>query len=288
MTENVLTIRSSSLTGYPDCGRRGAANMFREMIEAAGFTLRDRVNGIGAGVGTAVHAAAGLMLKHKAEQGELGSEADAVEIGIESLRTTCAEGVAFDATTTSLNGGERQVAKMAKVFRATVARNITPMLVERRLEAEVMPGLLLSGQSDLIAQEYGGLVDDLKTGVRERAHAPQLGSYSLLGRSHGYTISRASSTFLPRVGVDKPQLEPVRRFYDVAHAESAATNILRAIEADLRTFQNGDPKRHLLPGDPWSFLANPSSVLCGPKYCSAHGTDFCREHLDHNHSQETV
>jgi len=63
----------------------------------------------------------------------------------------------------------------------------------------------------------------------------------------------------------------------IAPAETAATNIIRHIEGDLRTFREGDPARRILPGDPWSFVANPASILCSPKYCPAFGTQFCRE-----------
>ena len=63
----------------------------------------------------------------------------------------------------------------------------------------------------------------------------------------------------------------------VAQAETAASNILRHIAGDLETFRNGDPVRRILPGDPWAFQANPSSILCSPKYCPAFGTTFCHE-----------
>jgi hypothetical protein len=34
-----------------------------------------------------------------------------------------------------------------------------------------------------------------------------------------------------------------------------------------------------LPGDPWAFAANPSSMLCSAKFCPAYGSDFCTEHM---------
>jgi hypothetical protein len=80
-----------------------------------------------------------------------------------------------------------------------------------------------------------------------------------------------------RVPVTKPQPDPVQFEVLIDPAETAASNILRSISRDIDTFRNGDPERRTLPGDPWAFLANPSSMLCGAKWCPAHGTGFCHE-----------
>ena len=70
--------------------------------------------------------------------------------------------------------------------------------------------------------------------------APQLGGYSLLVRSHGHKIERASIDYVKRVSPQKPQPAPVTNEAVIAHAETAASAILRQIAMDIDTFRHGD------------------------------------------------
>jgi len=278
MTAPATVIRCSALTTYPDCNRRGAARLFWREIVAAGFRLRPTPRGIGAAVGSAVHKAAEYALNEKAHSGELPPASAATDAARDTLTEELGGGeVAFDATTGSRAEALRQVISMTKAYHRVVAPKVIPIIVEERLEAEVSPGLILSGQPDVVAREPHK-VRDLKTGARAGAsHAPQIGGYSLLARTHGFDIAEAAIDFVQRVGANKPQPSPTSKAVAVTLAETAASNILRHIEGDLRTFREGDEARHILPGDPWAFQANPSSILCSPKYCPAFGTEFCRE-----------
>jgi len=279
MTEPTI-IRASALSSWPDCNRRGAARLFRHELEAAGFRLRHTARSIGALIGTAVHRAAETMLTEKAASGALPPMSVATDCAVQSLGEQMRQGeIAFDGTgpTYNRNDADHQTLGMTRIYHQIVAPQVRPLLIEQRLEAEVTPDLILSGQPDLVSLEPGA-IRDLKTGVRRSAsHAPQLGAYSLLSRSLGLDIDEASIDFIQRVRPGRPQPDPLSKSEPVAQAETAATNILRHIEADLRTFRQGDPERRLLPGDPWSFQANPASILCSAKWCPAHGTDFCRE-----------
>jgi hypothetical protein len=274
----MIVIRCSSLSLYCDCPRRTAARLFRAEIEDAGFKLRRPPRGIGALIGTAVHKAAAEMLKEKAVTGILPSANVATDVARDSLVAELADGeIAYDTTTPTRSLAVVQGAAMTRAYHRAVAPQVRPIIVEERLEAEIAPGLVLSGQPDVVAREPGA-VRDLKTGARRPVgHAPQLGGYSLLSRSHGLDIETASIDFVQRVPPSKPQPDPVSKPVAVAQAETAATNIIRHMEGDLATFRAGDPVRRILPGDPWAFQANPSSILCSPKYCSAFGTEFCRE-----------
>jgi PD-(D/E)XK nuclease superfamily len=277
--EKQVVIRCSSLSAWPDCPRRGAARLFRLEIEAAGYRLRSAPRGIGAVVGTAVHAGAQSALEEKAQTGELPPVNLALDAARDRLVEEIGRGeVAYDAATGTRADALRQVISMTRVYHRAVAPGVLPIIVEERLEAEVAPGVILSGQPDVVAREPHK-VRDLKTGARAAAgsHAPQLGGYSLLARSHGLDIVEAEIDFVQRVGAGKPQPEPTSKVVAVALAETAASNILRSIEGDLRTFRDGDAARRVLPGDPWAFQANPNSILCSAKFCPAHGTDFCRE-----------
>jgi hypothetical protein len=282
MSETELIIRASSLSGYADCPRRSAARMFRSIITAAGYDLRELPNGIGASVGSAVHAGAAISLKHKALHGDCCPEDVATDTAVEVLRETVLGGTIFDRETPILNIAEQQAVRMIRTYRSQVAREIQPMIIEERLEAEVRPGLILSGQADVIAREPGR-VRDIKTGKRLGNHIPQIGAYSLLARSAGVDIQSAGIDYVARAAMTKsrlpnPQPDAVMIKVHVANAETAATRVIDHIAADLATFTQGDDERRIQPGDPWAFIANPSSMLCGDKYCPAWGTSFCVEH----------
>lgn len=273
-------IRPSALSGYADCPRRGAATLFWREIAAAGFRLRVRTRSIAAIVGTAVHSAAAIVFTEKAKTGRTPAEHEAIDITITSLeKGIAADPVEYDGprgVTHNRDDALAQAARMTRVYCRTVVPKVNPILVEQRLEAQVSPDIVLTGQPDIVAREPNA-VRDLKTGVRLGHHAPQIGAYSLLARSHGVAIDEAAIDWLPRAAVKKPQPDPVSVAVKVAQAETAASNIIRHMESDLRTFREGDHERRILPGDPWAFLANPSSILCSAKWCPAWGTEFCHE-----------
>lgn len=270
-------VRASALSNWPDCPRRGAARTFKEEILAAGYTLNETARGIGATVGTAVHAGAALTLKEKVKSGALASISAVTDCAIESYREEAAGGVMFDRETPASNVAEQQIVGMVSAYQKNVACDIEPLIVEERLEADTGFGLILSGQSDVLAREPGKL-RDLKTGKRQGVHTPQIGAYSLLSKSNGLQVDTACVDFIQRVSAKKPQPDPVITPYNLAQAEHAAVNILRHIHADLKVFREGDAEMRILPGDAWAFAANPSSMLCSAKYCPAHGSTFCNEH----------
>jgi PD-(D/E)XK nuclease superfamily len=277
MTET--KVRASTLPGWPDCPRRGAAKLFKEEIIAAGYTLNETPRGIGATIGTAVHAGAALTLKEKMAHGALAPISTVTDCAIESYREGAAEGILFDRETPASNVAEKQVVGMVSAYQRVIAPQIEPIVVEERLEADTGFGLILSGQNDALAREPGRL-RDLKTGKKRGNYKPQLGAYSLLMKSHGLNVESACEDYLPRVGATKPQPDPVTYPHDIAAAETAAVSVLRHIAADIKVFREGDPERGVLPGDAWAFQANPSSILCSAKFCPAHGSTFCTEHMN--------
>ena len=280
MTDPVF-VRASSLSGYADCPRRSAAKLFKHEIAAAGYDLRETQRNIGASIGTAVHAAAALTLREKMERGHAAPLSAATDCAVEEFRTIAEEGMLWDKETPTGNAAETQIVRMVDTFQRAVVPEIEPVIVEERLEADTGFGLVLTGQSDVLAREPGRLID-LKTGKRQAMHAPQIGAYSLLSKSHGLPVNEAAVKFIQRVPVAKPQPEPVTTPYELARAENAAVNVLRHIAGDLAVFRAGDDATKILPGDAWAFPANPSSMLCSAKWCPAHGTQFCTEHKKEN------
>lgn len=271
-------IRASSLPTYGDCSRMWAARTLWKEVTGAGYQLQSNMrNSIGAGVGTATHGGAAYIMTEKMNTGEIGNQTEAEQRALSDLETATSEGVIWDTETANLNDAQKQVVRMIKVFRATLAVELIPIAVERRLECGLGDDFILSGQSDMqLVSPHG--IDDLKTGRIARMHYPQLGSYSLLARTAHPDIEVKSlrSQFIQRVRPEKEQPLPVTEEYDQVVAEQAAMGAIRRIKQDVAEFrrrlQDGDaPPEH-------SFLANPSSMLCSEKYCAAYGSDFCREH----------
>jgi hypothetical protein len=286
-TTQELFVRASSLPWYQDCPRRSAARLWRSTILAAGYELRTCDMSVGAAVGSGVHAGAGLMLTEKATSGQLAPIDAATDATIEEMRRRMMEdGATYDRETPGPNEAEKQATNMVKAYAVYIAPKVNPVLVERRLEATVphsRMGFILSGQQDVLAREPGR-IRDLKTGKARGNYKPQLGSYALLAKSHpevlgGVAVDGAVEDFVQRVGYKKDQPQPTSYVHDLVGAETAAMAVLRHMDDHLHMFLNGDPERYLVPGDPWAFPANPSSKLCGAKYCEAFGTAFCREHM---------
>lgn len=278
MTAPATIFHCSQLTWHADCPRRSYTRLIWREIEGMGHRLRKLPRGIGGIVGTSVHKGAEYSLNEKAQTGELPPASAATDAARDTLVEQLGLGeTAFDATTPARADALRQIVSMTKAYHRIIAPQVNPIHVEERLEAEISPGLILSGKPDVIAREPHR-VRDLKTGARPGGgHVPQIGGYSLLARSNGIDIAEAAIDFIQRVGANKPQPDPTSKAVAVALAETAASNIIRHIEGDLRTFREGDPERRILPGDPWAFMANPNSNLCGERYCSAWGTSFCNE-----------
>jgi hypothetical protein len=279
-------LRCSSLAGWTDCERRSAARLFWREIVRAGYRLRSTGRSIGALIGTAVHKAAAVTLDEKAASGSLPSVTVATDCAHETLRDEMlrAGEIIYDGTrgvSHSMKDAQHQVVTMSAAYHRVVAPSVRPLAVERRLEAEVSPDLILSGSPDLVAIEPGQ-VRDLKTGVRPPSAGPQLGGYSLLISANRLTdIQSASIDFVQRVRTNKAQPDPVVRPVELAYAETAAISIIRRIATGITVFRNGDAARNIRPNDSWAFTANPSSVLCSAKYCPCYGqrgpTSFCNE-----------
>ena len=258
-------IRASSLPNYPDCPLRWAAQTMRAEIEDMGWELRHLPRGIGAAHGTACHAAAAHVLEAKIATGEPADADEGAEVGIENLRTTLAEtDIAWDDTTPEQNTAQQQLVRQTRAYHSAVAPTIKPVAVEKRFTAEIEPGFILSGTLD-VSEEYD--LHDLKGGKNKRAHGAQYGAYALLRRSHGENANNLIEDYVRRGTLRRPQPEPERVVYDGPRSERMAAQTVRRIVADVKRFRETQ--------DPWSFLPNPNSYLCGAKWCSAHGTDFC-------------
>jgi len=273
-----LVIRPSSLPGWQDCPGRTAAQLFRPLILEAGFELRSPPVSIGAHIGTGVHSGAAFTLEEKIRTGgELGNEAEAIDKAHEAFVTRSAEeGCRPDNESPNESTALKQISRMVKVYRSTLAPQIDPVAVESRLEADLGDGFIVSGQSDAVAREPNRL-RDLKTGKSLPVPGPQLGCYSMLRRTHGFNdVDELTVDYIRRVAIGKDQPPPEIHIVPIDVAENMAVDIIHDMKASVAEFrrrleQGGAPPE-------MAFRRNPSSNLCSEKWCAAWGTKFCRAH----------
>lgn len=261
-----FVIRPSALPMWPDCERRSIARMAPGLLKDMGFPVTFRPATVGAAIGTGTHAAVAYTLTEKMNSGQLGSKSAAEMAGVDAMKKAIELGVIWDNVTPDLNVGQKQLIRMAAVYRIKLAPHVQPVAIERRLEVTTKQGNVVSGQVDIT--EKGPT--DLKTGVRARMNIGQYGAYSMILRSHGQVSEYVIEHFVPRTRIDKPQPDPVVEHFSVPLAEQVAGRTIKRIESAVVTFKE--------TGDPMTFMANPNSVLCNDRYCPAWGTKFCVEH----------
>ncbi len=265
-----LYIRASSLSNYADCPRRTAAKTLKEELEEAGYKLNTTPNSIGAIVGTAMHAGIAHSLSEKIKTGILGTIKDAEEMSLsnlsEGLTKDDAE-VLLDSITKDVNEAQKQTLGVLRSAHQYILPTIEPKEVERRLEANLSATTILTGQIDVIIPN--GIID-WKSGTRRRPNGPQYGAYLLLSRTHGIEVEDAMEYYIPRVKSDKTSKEPELHKYTGSIVENQAIAIATRFEKDVLEFRETKSR--------FAFMANPNSMLCSPKYCSAFGTNFCKEH----------
>ena len=270
-------IRCSSLPSWEDCERRGAATSFPELIRDAGFDLRRRQAHVGALVGSGTHAGAAYLLTEKMKSGEPGNASEAEDRAIAELRKRLeAEGAVWDATTQNYPTAQKQVARMVKTYRRTLAVEITPISVEEELEVKLGGGFILLGHTDALAREFRRL-RDLKTGTTQRANGSQYGAYGLLLRTLGRQIDQIVEDYLERVPLDHAQPDPVSTILPFVEPQQRAYEVIEGIRGSVAEFERR--LRDDAPRPPeLAFRANPMSVLCSEKFCPAFNTSFCKAH----------
>ena len=272
----MVTIRCSTLPGYPDCPRRSACKLIRDQIQEAGYELRQLPAGIGAAVGTGSHWAADWVIgEFMSGKIEVTPEGDVVnpsplfntckEIGIQKFRDEIADGVIYDGTTSSTRDAERQIDILTRSFLTEVLPMVKPLGTEIQRRAQLNDSFELSGRLD--CEEQSGIYD-WKYGSKLSIYDSQQGGYSLLRQSIGLTKPDFLRVYhMPRTSVKKQYPGARQINISVNSAERAAYAVTHHIMRDIRNWWASR--------DPWSFTANPMSMLCSDKYCEAWGTSFC-------------
>lgn len=262
-----MMLRMSMLPGYNDCARRGAARQFREQITDRGFTLRTTQPSAGARLGDALHRVAADLLRSRADENIISSQRiqDAIEASWEIFKLKIRDGVEWDETTKNSYDAQKQLKGMSYSIVGACQR-MMPSQIEYALLGTLASGLLVSGHLDV--RESTGIIWDFKTGKRKPTAWSQLGGYAILGDANQLPASEVGMIFCPRVPASKEQPDIIVERLDAEEAKSAARSVIFSIEKQLEMF--------LTTGNPWSFPANPMSLMCSATYCPAHGTPFCK------------
>lgn len=256
------------LPSAADCMRRAAAAQFKTEITAAGYRLRERRPVIGGIVGTGTHKGTEFTIETYIKTGNHAKISDCVEIGIESIKSEIISGTIWDQTTPSKNDAEQQCKQMINAYCVMIAPNIKPVAVpEKYRQAKIADDVLFTGSTDIETIEND--IRDVKTGYTIKPFQAQQGGYSLLRKaSLKSETNQLILDFLPRTSVKKTFPGPTTVEYNVKLCERMAYDVILRIAAAVRKFRK--------TGSSFAFPCNPMSILCGEKYCTAFGTEFCK------------
>jgi hypothetical protein len=238
--------------------------MFKEEIESAGFSLRTTKRTIGAVIGTQFHSRAAAVLKARMEGctdfEQLAKLADGISCDYNEEPTE------WDATTGDAAAADLALTKIVRAWLPT-GLAIEPRLVEQKMEKDLGNGFVLSGHIDVATKE--NVIRDHKTGAQKPEPQAQLGGYGILfEHKYNESVSGLVADWVKRVGKTKPQEAPKVLVFDVGECKSAANRVLDQAMDDLEAFRKS--------GNPWEFMANPQTMMCGEKYCTAFNTPFCK------------
>lgn len=263
-----MKIRCSSLPGASSCARRWAAQNITKQVIDAGFDLRQNPPSIGSLVGTAMHSAifTGLLLR---QEGSKITPRILEEASEESLRAALDEGeTIWDDTTGRLDDAIRQAKRQAVAALDWAETGAIPIALETEVQATFAEGWILSGHLDVLEME--GVID-WKSGTAIPHAIAQIGGYALATEAvYKRPITRATEVFIRRVGVTKPQPDPVVTAYPADQAKLYAYRTLQDLKSAVERFE--------ATKSPWEFMPNPQCMTCRDRYCPAWGTKFCEVH----------
>lgn len=277
--EKDIVIRASSLPAFADCQLRAVAHSAPHLFVEHGFDLAPPRSNVGALVGSGLHGAGEVGLNEKMNSGTVAPASVLEDAAVAAFDLRWDEEVrgvveiVMDGETPTRDVGRRALARMAVSYREGVLQDAEPVVVESRIKAVFRPGMILSGQSDLLhldAAAGGKIVRDLKTGRRKQSamkHGPQIGAYSALFGSIGFTTTGAMIDFIKREALGKPQPDVVSEPLSIEAAERMAHSIMTDFFGKIEGFARN--------GDPGLMIPNPSSQLCSAKFCRLHGKNAC-------------
>lgn len=269
--KNIL-FRVSYLPDYQACGKHAVAGILRKELTEMGYIFPARQKAVSGIVGTAVHAGIRKLLEDRLIYGNILK--DSYDFAIAEFKKETAETVEFDTTTPDSNFAEKQISSILKSYTYMVLDKVDIEVdLEKRLEATITPAILngisyqftLSGQPDIVELKSKRL-RDIKTGRSAQTYHAQLGGYTLLLKAMGET--NPETCVIDHIARKKDGCgEPLSYTYTADLCENEARAVFSTAAQQISRF--------LSTGDISHIPHNQSNNLCGPKYCSAFGTDFC-------------
>ena len=274
-----IGIRASILPGYLDCQLRAAVTVLGSDFREHGYEIARPRSNIGALFGSGMHGGGEAALKELMLAGSMMPLSAIEDASITAFRARHAEEVEYesdlvmDEDSPTIDAAEAQLRRAARQWRADVLESANPIAVESYVEADLLPGVKLTGHADLLHLDGQGTrrrLRDLKTSRRKQTGAKfqsQIGAYSLLFRSEGYETTDAQIDHLRRVPISKPQPPMEMEPLEVEACEQIAHSTLTDFATKALAFRDD--------GDPSRFLVNPASMLCSPRFCRAFGSAVC-------------
>lgn len=267
-------IRASSLPTFMDCPRMWAAKSALDpttntakIFADKGFVFsKKKSNHIGAAMGTALHEGFGYFFQAKIDGYE---SANVEQISISKFRRT--PDLEFDKKVGTLDQetAESQIKRIIEVYLPT-AQSLKPKRTEFGLAVLLDAGkdIKMTGHADIQLEDNS--IVDLKFGKNLGQYIAQMGAYRIMARSSGQEVSELYAHWVKRSTLKKPQPDLEIIQYDASAAETAAYRVSLSAMEGLEKLKE--------TGDPWSFAANPNSLLCSKTWCPAHpenGSGFC-------------
>lgn len=272
----MIRLRASSLSDFESCQRRAGARFLQAsgLDREFGVQLRRTKQHIGAVVGTGTHAGAAVLMQEFAETGQQGGDhrrKRAMDVAASSVTDQCREPSVMDETTPTNAAAVDAAQKITERIYLDVIPASKPLVIEKGYSAtfrglEGEDEFLVTGTVDLFLVTRD--LVDFKTGRNRPKPLAQQGAYSLILRSNGRDVERASIMFgkRPKRGSPADKIEPIN--LPLSDAERHALSVSRiASRAISDLVSSGDP--NVLP-------ANPGCMLCSEKFCPAFNSDFCR------------
>lgn len=271
-----LTMRASSLPALFDCVRRYSARAHRKDIEKMGIVLNPGRQSAAAEIGNALHRLVANLLRAKLAFGEVSARdvdeaLDAVYPSF--LEAANKQEMLFNKTTRNFDDARKQLRAMGEKMLGVIDL-VNPQHIETAYTWDVSPlgkqaiPVKLTGHVDVI--DSRGEIHDHKTGAQFPSSHAQLGAYSILAKFHDIDISNARINYVKTPPLSKlADMELKSMRLDLHECEQSAWVAIREYQRYYeRWLESGR--------DPWSFPANPMSMMCTENYCSAYGTPYCR------------
>lgn len=261
-----INIRASSLSSYIDCPRRAAASILKSELYTHGYVFNYSRRSIGASIGKASHYGSEVVVDSLIKQQSLPSSSFAVECAISKLKEELLCETIYDGITKDMNEAEKQTIILVNSFiKDALPHIVEPSNIETYREAEICGGFKLTGHSDI---ESIDAIYDLKFGARFNNYHQQLGAYSMLSNAHKEKKTDAVIVNIARTPIKKTFIGAQIKKYNVCECEDLAKFTIQRIISDINLYNKTQ--------NPNSFCANPSSVLCGAKYCPCYNTNWCK------------